>query len=677
MQSTIVKNVSRFDKYRLVLLSFLMLFIELVLIRWSQANVLYLAYFSNFVLLGSFLGMGIGFIHENSKLYELTPLALLGFIIFINKFSAHIEISTNDLFDKFLIFSNYHVSGLPPWVTMSCIFLMSAMTMACIANGVAATFSKFDPLKAYRLDILGSLIGISTFFILSFLYAPPIAWTLVIFLLFAILLFKQWRQLDFISLLQISCLFLLVVIAIKDSFTPNVFWSPYSKIILQDLGNKTSLVTTNGIPYQIMETSLTRHHLEPFYWIPYQHRVDDKGPQKILIIGAGTGSDVAIGLEEGAASIDAVEIDPILYQLGKQHPDRPYSNPRVHIILDDGRSFLQHTHKLYNMIIFALPDSHVLLSGQSSLRLESYLLTKEAIEAAKKHLAPNGIFAAYNYYRQRWVVDRLANTLSIIFKKTPCLDTYGKQSTSWSVLTISINQNALFCSSYWHSEVKSYNNPATDDHPFFYLKRNSIPTTYQVMLGSILLLTIMVFCFIKGTFRSINDNLDLFFLGIAFLLLETKSIAIFALLFGTTWIVNALVFIGILFSVYTAIEISPYVSKLRFYFLYGLLGFSLIFAWYIPANSLLSLSMILRFLIGSILTFSPIIFANLIFAKRFQFTYQSTSAFGANLIGAMLGGTLEYSALIFGYRNLLIIIAILYGAAFVFAKRKNYKISTI
>ena len=45
---------------RLVLGSALMLFLELALIRWLGSNIVHLSYFSNFVLLGSFLGIGLG-----------------------------------------------------------------------------------------------------------------------------------------------------------------------------------------------------------------------------------------------------------------------------------------------------------------------------------------------------------------------------------------------------------------------------------------------------------------------------------------------------------------------------------------------------------------------------------------------------------------------------------------
>ena len=48
--------------------------------------------------------------------------------------------------------------------------------MAMIADGVARTFATFEPLEAYRLDIIGSILGIAAFSALSFLGTPPFAW---------------------------------------------------------------------------------------------------------------------------------------------------------------------------------------------------------------------------------------------------------------------------------------------------------------------------------------------------------------------------------------------------------------------------------------------------------------------------------------------------------------------
>lgn len=366
-----------------------------------------------------------------------------------------------------------------------------------------------------------------------------------------------------------------------------------------------------------------------------------------------------------------MDIDPVIYKLGRlYHPDQPYANPKVHVFINDGRAFLQQNKTLYDLIILALTDSHSLISGQSSLRLESYIYTKEAMLAVRKHLKPDGVFTMYNYYREPWIIDRLANTMQLLFLHSPCIDTSGPSNLWRTVLTTSLHSNALHCTNYWHPLVNTYIAPATDDHPFLYLKENHIPVMYLIVLSLILLTAFTTIGMMNNSLMIIKQYADLFCMGAAFLLLETKSIATFSLLFGTTWFVNALVFAGILLTVYAAIEVSSLFTKLRYsVHLYGLLLLSLVIAWLIPANALLILPLIWRYIAATCLLFVPVFFANLIFADRFKNAWNSTTAFGVNLIGAMLGGVLEYLALVFGYRDLLIIIALLYGLAFLFEKK--------
>ena len=117
-----------------------------------------------------------------------------------------------------------------------------------------------------------------------------------------------------------------------------------------------------------------------------------------------------------------MEIDPSLQATGRDHhPARPYQDPRVTPHIDDGRAFLERTDDTYDLILFALPDSLTLVSGQGSLRLESYLFTKEAMEAVRDHLAPGGAFAMYNYYRP-FVFERYADTMREVFGHEPCFD---------------------------------------------------------------------------------------------------------------------------------------------------------------------------------------------------------------------------------------------------------------
>ena len=130
--------------------------------------------------------------------------------------------------------------------------------------------------------------------------------------------------------------------------------------------------------------------------------------QDVLVVGAGSGNDVAAALMSGARSVDAVEIDPVLYEIGKsKHPDRPYDDPRVRVFFDDGRNFVHQEGRKYDLILYAVVDSLVLHSGYSTLRLESFLFTEQALREVRARLKPDGIFAMYNFYRQGWVVGRL------------------------------------------------------------------------------------------------------------------------------------------------------------------------------------------------------------------------------------------------------------------------------
>jgi len=145
----------------------------------------------------------------------------------------------------------------------------------------------------------------------------------------------------------------------------------------------------------------------------------------------------------------------------------------------------------------------------------------------------------------------------------------------------------------------------------------------------------------------------------------------FALLFGTTWFVNSLVFAGVLIAVYLAVETARHVRLPRPAVLYALLIVSLVLTWLIPPDATLSLPVIPRFLAASALAFAPVFLANLVFAQRFADVQASGTAFAANLLGAMVGGTLEYLALLTGYRFLLIVVGVLYGLAFVTRPRRG------
>jgi hypothetical protein len=465
------------------------------------------------------------------------------------------------------------------------------------------------------------------------------------------------------SRLQLAACGGLVLVLTLGTYSAGTVWSPYYRLELLP-GNE---ISANGVPHQVAETTTATD-----YEIPYQRIV--ASPQRVLVIGAGSGNDVAVALRMGAQDVDAVEIDPAILDVGvSDHPEHPYQDPRVDRVVADGRAFLDRSDATYDLIIFALPDSLTLVTGQSAVRLESYLFTKEAFVAARDHLAPSGVFAMYNYYREQWLADRLGGTLDDVFGGPPCLD-LGSDFTSdvgrKSIFVDSVDRSAIRCQTTWTSNGRAVVAPATDDRPFLYLRSATIPVRYAVALLFVLAVSAAGVRVAGGPLRTMAGYLDLFFMGAAFLLLETKSVVQFALLFGTTWFVNALVFAGILGAVLIAIEVQRRIRVRSSRLLLSLLVLGLLVGWTVPTDVLLGLSPAPRFVAAVIVSFFPIFVANLIFAGRFAGAAEPTAAFGANVLGAMVGGTLEYLSLTMGYRALLAVVAGLYILAYFAAPRK-------
>jgi hypothetical protein len=647
------------DRERLVLLSFLMLFTELALIRWTGSNVIYLSYFSNFVLLASFLGIGAGFLRSRARtdLFVWAPVALAFFVFIVFVSQVEIDTSTRDLVYN----GKVRKAGLSIWLILPLVFVAVAGIMAAIGEGVARTFAKFRPLEAYRLDVLGSIAGIVVFSLLSFTGAPPVAWGLVVAVVFLVL--YRGRP----GLLQGAALLAMCGILAAESLKPGLTWSPYYKIRALRLDRAVVDITVNGIPHQEIESLNKLRTDQPFYFRAYR-RTPTNPHTDVLIVGAGTGNDVAVALSEGAKRVDAVEIDPGIYRIGKEmHPNHPYDDPRVHVHIDDGRAFLNRTNTRYDLVLFALPDSHTVITGQSSLRLENYLFTLEAMTSARAHLKPGGAFSMDNFYKRDWLIDRFAHTLQLAYGHPACVDSTGKASRL-AVLTVGLEPGGVACEKSWQPISRPVPGPATDDRPFPYLKNRSIPASYLFVIALILLASSLIVRLGTGGVRSMAPYVDLFFMGAAFLLLETKNVVQFALLFGTTWFVNALVFAGILIAVFLAIEVARRVRLARPVWLYAALFGALAGAWVIPPNKLLALAPIPRFAVAIALAFAPVFLANLLFAERFRDVGSSVTAFAANLLGAMVGGLLEYSSLVIGYRELLPVIAFLYALAFVFGR---------
>lgn len=654
----------RSTRARVFLGSGLILFLELVLIRELGATVVHLSYFTNFVLLGSFLGVGLGFLASGSRLSvaKLSPLLLVGLLALVTFLPVQIDRRS----DQVIYFTGVEPSGPPTWVMLPIIFVIVAACVLGPAQLVGRSFRELPALEAYRLDLLGSLVGIATFTGFALLGAPPLVWGLVLVTLFITLL-------GTVRVVTFSCA-LLIALFVADLPSDRVTWSPYYRIVNKEIefesGEIGLDVHVNGIPHQVARGSAGRLRDDPLYGVPYQ-RLAGGSLGRVLVVGAGTGNDVAVALSKGAAHVDAVEIDPKILDLGRsRHPDRPYQDPRVTTHVDDGRAFLERTDARFDLILFALPDSLVLVTGGGAIRLESYLFTREAMETVREHLTERGGFAMYNLYREDWLVDRYAGTVAAAFGHEPCVDKVERVAGE-AVISIAVRETDQRCEAAVAASDRVA--PSTDDRPFPYFRGGSIPSLYLFALAGILLTSLLAVRFLAGPFRSMRPYADLFFMGAAFLLLETKSVTTFALLFGTTWVVNAIVFAGVLLAVLLAVETTRRFPTPALPLLYVGIAAALILAYIVPNASLLALPVLPRLVAAVSLAFAPIYLANLVFAKRFAGTADAASAFGINILGAMVGGCIEYLALIVGFRNLLIVAGLLYLAAFALLPRRGLR----
>jgi hypothetical protein len=450
---------------------------------------------------------------------------------------------------------------------------------------------------------------------------------------------------------------------------------------------------------------------EPFYRSPYE--LFGAGQfQRVLIIGAGSGSDTAIGLKYGQVGhIDAVEIDPVIARLGREkHPEQPFSDPRVAVHVDDGRSFLRKTTDKFDLIIFALPDSLTLTSQFSSLRLESFLFTEESFKEARARLTPNGAIVLYNYYRQDWLLRKLAGMLETGFGQPPYVISYGGWGRAGVLVDgprlqtllaqrpdlnqpyqeirapapqLNEDPNAILLPLVGQGILARGNpagdgdltqpTPATDEWPLMYLRAPGLALPYVFGLAMVAVIALgLIFGLAPASARK-GFNGHMFFLGAAFMLLETRSLVTFALLFGSTWLVNSLVFFAILCSVMLAVFLSARFPLKPSVPLYGLLVAALVVAYVVPQDAFLSIDALpLRYALASIVAFLPVFLANLVFAGSFKGTGPTADvAFASNLIGIMLGGMLEYASLLIGYRHLLLIVIGFYVLSALLLRRRE------
>ncbi len=698
----------------LFLVGFLVLFLELACIRWFATSVIFLQFFTNIILLASFLGMSCGCLAARQQrdwlgcfppIALLTVVGALGVYVIYTRWSAvAIDVGHQASPQEVFFGTEYRNPDVATFVVpietlMAVFFVLVSFMFVGLGQVLGRAFDAYpDRVRGYTLNIGGSLVGIVAFSAVSFAGTPPIVWFLISCAGIAFLL-HQARSLTWIR--GGALVLLLIAIALptlRTKETNVVRWSPYYSI---DFHRPDLSITVNGIGHQQMVPFADGG--ASYSLIHLLERASGGPPfHDVLIIGAGSGNDVDHALHYDSGRIDAVEIDPVIQDIGiNNNPDRPYRDPRVVRHIDDGRHFLRTTDQKYDLVVYALVDSLILHSGYANVRLESYLFTEEAFDDVRKVLKPGGTFVMYNYYRQGWIVERVAAIAEKAFGCKPVVlslpyaETVAPSSAT-GFTTLIVNCDGRIADAfkqrgaYWlnrlpprnlgvdgftvqpaslppeHREdwlkiapttlVETAETPllATDEWPFLYLRGRLIPdlNVRSMAILGVIGIAMVYFFLPKGR---VQLNTRMFFLGAGFMLLETKTVVEMALLFGNTWLVNSLVFFTVLVLILLA---NLYVIKCRQVSLgwhYGGLLLFLIAGILAPLDMFLSGGLLWRYAAPSILALGPMLFAGVIFARLFRDARNPDQAFGSNIAGSVVGGLSESFSMILGFRYLLLL----------------------
>jgi spermidine synthase len=682
--------------WKLFLASFVALYFELVIIRYLSTEIRAFAYLKNLPLIASFFGIGLGMIlgSPRKRLKALfAPITLLLFLLisFAPLFRlTYIPLPFSDYY-VWEAFSDLSRVVIPLRFFGEILGILVLVTLFFLVLGgiVGEYISQFKPLPGYGINLAGSLAGVAVFTLLAFLRSPPLAWTLI----------GVACLLPFFRHSKLAIVLLLAAAAVTFPHDRHTFWSPYYRIdvysypLPQGWSQPPAyrLEVNHDFHQHILDLSdafVSRYpNFTPNasarinYEIPYLVMPQ---PNRVLVVGAGTGNDVAAALRHGVAHIDAVEIDPVIINLGKiYHPEHPYDSPLVNIYNDDARAFFKKATQQYDLIIFGFLDSHTLLSSFSSVRLDNFVYTRESFQEAGRLLSPNGAIVVSFSSGRSFVNDRMYATLQSAFATPPQVYDNGYVDGLTFVVHNDVHKDvqkdrlaeapllAAHDISAQYSAGKVGHLVATDQWPFLYLASRTIPKSILWVLALFLVGAFLVLRrAVAVPLLTSRESIHLFLLGAGFLLLETKGVTELSLLFGSTWTVNAVVIAAFLCMGLLAnllIMYRPFPQTLAYSALFALLLLSLV----LPYSLFSGLSAPLKVLAASIIVALPVFFSGMIFSRSFRGVSSPAKALGINLFGAVVGGTLENAVMIGGTMSLGILAIVLYALSAVFASRST------
>ncbi len=704
---------------RIALLSTLILFLEMLLIRWIGTEVRIFAYLQNGVLVAAFLGLGMGARNARAPVRMLAPVICLALIALVIRDPFGWGIAEN-LTQGLIAFEDTIVwgqvsghqggAGLARWVAVA-----SSLAGTIALLGAAAWC--FHPLgqllgrwidqyphaiAAYTANIAGSIVGIAIFDAATIAATPPWIWLVAAGVAFAAATPYAEDPKPARTAAAILAL-LLPVFAYNPTGGIRTTWSPYQKLELS-AGNRVTasgeqlescgeLIRVNNTGYQAFVDLDPAHWARrPAIYTPeliggshyvYPYEIVARH-DRVLIVGAGAGNDAAAALQAGARYVHAVEIDPVIYEWGRErHPNRPYSSPKVEVTIDDARAFFRRHESRYDVIWFGLLDSHTSPSAYTNVRLDHFIYTRESFADMKRLLEPDGVVVLFFAAHTGWITDRLRGVLAETFGTQPLTAGFSPPSPclGWGgTMLIAGSPEALQRVAARAAAAGSFNPPVTtarplalpvklttDDWPYLYLAGPSLPT-YHIFVAVAALLIGLVLR--RRLFRPGEAlEMPMLLLGTGFMLLEVAGVSRAALLFGTTWTVNAYVVAAILAMTLAANFIASRVRVNPLAWPFVGLAIAIVALAMVPIAWLAQLPFAARVAVGGAFLALPVLFSGLVFVSLWARSPRKDLAIGSNLLGALVGGIASMLTMLIGFRSLTFLTLAVYLAALYVARR--------